>query len=87
MLIVAKNGDALFIQISIYTVEKHPFCFYPLGSPIQNSKTDSNGIHKPYTVKIQFLCHGLPGKSGIRNNRPRGTRPDGANELTASWRE
>jgi ribonuclease D len=38
-----------------------------LGSPNQNSKTVLNSIHKPYTIKIPFLCHGLPGKSGSNN--------------------
>ncbi len=37
-----------------------------MGSPNQNSKTVLNSIHKPYTVKILFLCHGLLGKSGLK---------------------
>ncbi len=39
-----------------------------MGSPNQNSKTILNSIHKSYTTKILFLCHGLPGKSGLKLN-------------------
>jgi len=29
------------------------------GSPIQNSKTDLNGIHKPYTIKLSLFFKDL----------------------------
>ena len=36
-----------------------------MDSPNQNSRNGLNSIHKLYTIKIQFVCHCLPGKSGI----------------------
>ncbi len=37
------------------------------GSPIQISKTGLNGIHKLYTIKIQFVCHCLLGRIQLKN--------------------
>ncbi len=32
----------------------------------QNGKAFLKSIYKPHTIKILFLCYGLPGKSGLR---------------------
>ncbi len=40
-------------------------CFTHWVLPYQMIGIDSSGLHRLYTIRILFICHGLLGKSGF----------------------
>ena len=57
-----------FIKGAQFAVKIEPqsvlACFTHWVLPYQMVKSGLNGLHKLQTIKILFICHELPGKSG-----------------------